>query len=47
METNYYKTWEQYLAEHPEIDEKEAQFMAPKMQSYEDMLFGFIMFLCA
>ncbi|EHQ90997.1 hypothetical protein [Desulfosporosinus youngiae] len=47
MNTNYYKTWEEYLAEHPEIDEQEAQVMAPKMQSYEDMMFSFIMFLCA
>ncbi|WP_214659048.1 hypothetical protein [Candidatus Formimonas warabiya] len=46
MNTNYYKTWEEYLAEHPEIDEKQAQVMAPKMQTYEEMLFGFIMFLC-
>lgn len=47
MNTDYYKTWEEYLAGHPEIDETEAQAMAPKMQSYEDMMFSFIMFLCA
>ena len=47
METKYYKTWEEYLASHPEIDEKEASVMAPVLQSYEDMMFGFIMFLCA
>jgi len=45
MNTEYYKTWEQYLEEHPEIDEKQAEAMAPKMQGYEDMLFSFIMFL--
>ena len=47
MDTNYFKTWEEYLAAHQEIDEQEAQVMAPKMQSYEDMMFSFIMFLCA
>ncbi|SFG16035.1 hypothetical protein SAMN05660649_00925 [Desulfotomaculum arcticum] len=45
MYTTYYKTWEQYLAVHPEIDEKQAKAMAPKMQGYEDMMFSFIMFL--
>lgn len=45
MNTKYYKTWDQYLAEHPEIDAKQATAMAPKMQSYEEMMFGFIMFL--
>ncbi|MHB8076635.1 hypothetical protein [Desulfosporosinus fructosivorans] len=47
MNTNYYQTWEEYLAEHTELDEKEAQVIAPKMQTYEEMLFSFIMFLCA
>lgn len=46
MNTKYYKTWEEYIAEHPEVDAKQAQVMAPKMQTYEEMLFGFIMFLC-
>lgn len=46
METKYYKSWEQYMAEHPEVDEKQAKVMAPKIQTYEEMLFGFIMFLC-
>ncbi|GAW31017.1 hypothetical protein [Carboxydocella sp. JDF658] len=46
MNSKYYKTWEQYLAEHPEIDEKQAQAMAQKMQTYEEMMFAFIMFLC-
>lgn len=45
MNTNYYKTWEQYKAEHPEIEENHEKAMAPKMQSYEEMMFGFIMFL--
>lgn len=46
METKYYRTWEQYLAEHPEIDEKQAAVVGPKVQSYEERLFAFIMFLC-
>lgn len=43
--TKYYKTWEEYLAEHPEISEKEAKAMAPKMQSYEDMMLAFFTYL--
>lgn len=46
MKAKYYKTWEQYKAEHPEIDEKQEKVIAPKMQSYEERLFAFIMFLC-
>lgn len=46
MEAKHYKNWEQYLAEHPEIDEKQAEAMAEKMQGYEEQLFSFIMFLC-
>ena len=41
----YYKSWEQYKEEHPEIDEKILEAMAPKMQSYEEQVFGFVMFL--
>lgn len=46
MNTKYYKTWGEYMAEHPEIDGKQAAVMAPKMQGYEEMMFAFIMFLC-
>ncbi|AGL00232.1 hypothetical protein [Desulfoscipio gibsoniae] len=46
MKTKYYKTWGEYKAEHPEIDEKQEQAMAAKMQDYEENLFKFIMFLC-
>lgn len=49
MNTKYYKTWDEYKAEHPEIveklNEKQEKAIAYKMQSYEDMMFGFIMFL--
>lgn len=45
MDTKYYKTWEEYVAEHPEIDERLMPVMAPKMQSYEEMMFGFVMML--
>ncbi len=47
MNTKYYKTWDQYLAQHPEVTDKQAAAMAPKMQGYEEMLFGFVMFLLA
>ncbi|MCR3923351.1 MAG: hypothetical protein NUK65_12690 [Firmicutes bacterium] len=46
MNTKYYKTWEEYKALHPEISEKEEKAMAGKMQGYEEMMFGFVMFLC-
>lgn len=43
MDTNYYKTWEQYKAEHEDIDENLEKAMAPRMQQYEEMMFQFIM----
>ena len=46
MNTKYYKTWEEYKAENPEITEKQEKVMAPKLQSYEEMMVGFIFFLC-
>lgn len=45
MNTQYYTTWEEYLAEHPEITEKEAQAMKGKMQSLEDQMYAFLTFL--
>ncbi len=45
MNTKYYKTWAEYLAEHPELDAKQAAVMAPKLQNYEEMMFSFVMFL--
>lgn len=45
MDTKYYKTWEQYQSEHPEIGEKEDAVIASKMQSYEDMMFSFLTYL--
>ena len=45
MNTQYYKTWEEYMAEHPEIDERLIPVMAPKIQSYEEMMFSFVMLL--
>ena len=46
METNYYKKWEQYVAEHPEIEAKYMSVVAPRIQGYEEMMFIFIMNLC-
>ncbi|MBS4024478.1 MAG: hypothetical protein KGZ96_02260 [Clostridia bacterium] len=45
INSDYYKTFEEFLAAHPEIDAKQAMAMAPKIQGYEDQMFGFIMFL--
>ncbi|NLM45587.1 MAG: hypothetical protein GX200_02130 [Firmicutes bacterium] len=45
IESKYYKTWEQYMAEHPEISEREEKAMSSRMQTYEEMMFGFVMFL--
>ncbi|NLZ38195.1 MAG: hypothetical protein GX893_01125 [Firmicutes bacterium] len=46
LKSKYYKTWEEYRALNPDIDEKQAKAMAEKMQSYEEMMFAFVMFLC-
>lgn len=46
MDTKYYQPWPEYLAEHPEIDEKQAQAMVQKMAGSEGMMLGFILFLC-
>ncbi|KNZ68849.1 hypothetical protein Tfer_2619 [Thermincola ferriacetica] len=44
MKSKYYKTWEEYKAQHPEIENQE-KTAAPKLQGYEEMLIAFIMFL--
>ena len=46
MNSKYYKTWVEYMAEHPVIDEKLEKAMGTKMQGYENMMLGFILFLC-
>ncbi|ARE89160.1 hypothetical protein [Clostridium formicaceticum] len=43
MDTKYYKTWEEYRAEHPEMEERLEGVMAPKIQTYEEMMFSFVM----
>ncbi|MBB6217346.1 hypothetical protein HNQ80_003465 [Anaerosolibacter carboniphilus] len=45
MNTEYYKSWEAYMAVHPEIDDKIEKVMAPKVQQYEEMMFNFIITL--
>ena len=45
MNTKYYLTWEEYMAKHPEIDANDKS-MAAKMQGYEEMMLGFILYLC-
>lgn len=43
--SKYYKSWDEYMAEHPEISPKEAQAMVGRIQGLEEMMFGFVMFL--
>lgn len=43
MDTKYYKTWEEYLAEHPEIDQRLISVIEPKLQGYEELMFSFVM----
>ncbi|AKL94767.1 hypothetical protein CACET_c13020 [Clostridium aceticum] len=45
MDSKYYKTWEEYKAACPEINEALEAAMAPKVQKYEDALFNFILSL--
>jgi hypothetical protein len=46
MKTKYYKTWPEYMAKHPDMMEEEAKVAPPRIQMYEEQMFGFIMFLC-
>lgn len=39
LESKYYRTWEHYKEEHPEVSD----FGAPKLQGYEEMLFNYLM----
>lgn len=43
MDSKYYATWEEYLAEHPELEDKPKEAIAPKIQKYEDAMFVFVM----
>jgi len=43
MDSKYYETWEEYLAEHPELEGKPIKAIEPKVQKYEDAMFTFIM----
>lgn len=45
MDTNYYKTWEEYKADYDEMNAVLEGAMAPKIEKYEDMLFNFILSL--
>ena len=38
----YYTSWEEYHAAHPEISKNAAPYVAPILQSYEDMVFRFV-----
>jgi hypothetical protein len=45
VESKYYKAWEQYRAENPEVQGPNEDVIASRIQSYEERMFGFIMFL--
>ncbi|MFZ7133947.1 MAG: hypothetical protein ACOWWR_16490 [Eubacteriales bacterium] len=42
MESKYYKTWDEYRKEHHELDNKDINGAASKIQKYEEMMFNFI-----
>lgn len=45
LDSEYYKTWEDYLAAHPDLDADKAMVMESKMQDYEEKMYSFVMFL--
>ncbi|SFG15940.1 hypothetical protein SAMN05660649_00921 [Desulfotomaculum arcticum] len=45
MKSKYYTTWEEYKENHPELEGKPEQAIAPKIQKYEDIMFNFILSL--
>ena len=42
IESKYYHTWPEYRAEHPNMNPSLEPVMAPKLQSYEDMVFNLV-----
>lgn len=42
FKSRYYKSWGEYKENHPEIDPELEQVIAPKLQSYEEMMFRMI-----
>ena len=46
MESLYYKSFKQIREQHPDMTDIEADTAAPKLESYEEQMFNFIMFLC-
>lgn len=47
INSKYYTPWDQYKESHPELPEAYEHVIAPKMQSYEDVMFNFIINLCS
>ena len=45
IRSKYFKTWEEYKREHPEIDPRLEAIIAEKLQSYEEMLFNMLFML--
>ena len=42
FKSRYYKSWKEYREEHPALDPVLEPIMAPKLQSYEELLFKMI-----
>jgi hypothetical protein len=40
--SKYIKTWDEFLAENPNIDEKEKEAMKAKIETSEKMVFDYI-----
>ena len=47
LNSKYYKTWEEYKAEHPELEGRPEHVIAAKIKRYEDYMFNFIINLCS
>ncbi len=41
--SKYYVTWDEYVAAHPEIDEKNLEAMKDRFVAYQDKMFRAVM----
>ncbi len=46
MDSKYYQTAQKVKESLSEMSEEEAAVAIPVLESYEEQLFGFVMFLC-
>ncbi|KPU42475.1 hypothetical protein OXPF_42600 [Oxobacter pfennigii] len=44
-ESKYYIVWEKYEDQHPELFERNKSAMKDRFESYQDMMFDFLMSL--